>query len=249
METQPVPDTERVQLATANEVEDGALTDLQQLRSLTNVADFRVHDEELCRTFWRMTTVLFVVGHQTMHLNVQRFINVQSCAQSCATIHGMNTDLAAAVAARRAELGESVSAIADRANISRATWHNVEQGIGQAITLRTLAAIDNVLGWAPGEARRLFRGDNPGAPKMRGDAGSIDELPANLSPRAAKLRELHRLARHLNEADLDLAVALLRRLSDFGHLSDSPDLDELMRSVETLSQRVAELTARPAVRR
>jgi hypothetical protein len=65
--------------------------------------------------------------------------------------------LAKAVIDRRRELAITGEEASDRAGISRSTWSHVESGAAQRISARTLAGVDEAMGWDPGMAASIYR--------------------------------------------------------------------------------------------
>lgn len=66
-----------------------------------------------------------------------------------------STSLAKVVSERREELGLSKSELCKRAQITRSTLHEIENGTRRSLMPATYEALDGALGWLPGTLKRL----------------------------------------------------------------------------------------------
>ncbi|WP_405941593.1 helix-turn-helix domain-containing protein [Streptomyces sp. NBC_00207] len=82
--------------------------------------------------------------------------------------------LATQVRARRAELGLSRAALAERAGVSKGTCHRLEEG--QPIRDINYAKIDAALGWAPGSCASIRDGGAP-TPALGAEGLSLVKVP------------------------------------------------------------------------
>lgn len=156
--------------------------------------------------------------------------------------------LGALIKNRRLELGLTKSEAARRANVSRGTWHEVENGTRTNMMPDTLLLIDGALNWEPGTLSRLSRPldypgtvafDRDGTPKI------VEKTPPGIDV-AADRRRLAALSYSVPidvvEAALDLIAALeLRALEPGTRLITAAELERFKETFEQQFVRKDEL--------
>lgn len=115
-------------------------------------------------------------------------------------------DLAAAVKARRHELGLAVNGLLGRGGPSHQTVHNIERGVERNFNGLTYSKLDRALGWVPGSARQLLDHGTPAtiapppAPPASAPARSVEDARALAIGRAV-LTLIHTLTTPEPEED------------------------------------------------
>jgi transcriptional regulator with XRE-family HTH domain len=122
--------------------------------------------------------------------------------------------LADYVIAGRVALGlRDRRALAAATGVTERTLGKLENG--QRVSASTLAAIENRLGWAPGTARRILAGGEPGPPPDAAAESGADPTLRYLASTPGLppevVRGLIALARNWRESDDDGADASQRR--------------------------------------
>ncbi|MFC5996915.1 helix-turn-helix domain-containing protein [Pseudonocardia hispaniensis] len=120
------------------------------------------------------------------------------------------TDLAAAVKARRHELGLGKEQLRKRGGPSHQTVRNIERGVETRLNELTYSKLDRALGWTPGSAARLL---DDGAPP------TLATTPAP-APEAVSLSAEDARALAIGRAVLALVHALDHRHATPGRGTD-----------------------------